>query len=415
MGISGTGKTSKLTGDMWEELHTDACASEMLIDTHEDCYNRVAPMCIKLSVPPSEVLFIDPTDAHYGHIVLDPLRIPGVDPYTCVDSLLAVFRGICGSSFGARQEDCLRHTFLTLQAVNLPVSAALSFLENEKMHRLIVSKTNDPELENFWEYFYKYHRADVESSRNRLASFLLNPQIKPLFDSVGSTFDFYDIFNEGEIIACNIARRCFKDESSRGWLCAVLLSMAYNALLRREHDKEKKPVILFCDEIGEYFGNGEFVLPILTGGRKWGAGLRIYTQSLGAFSKPHLEIIFSTVGSIVSFAVGHEDANRLVNEMFSMRNDTHIKHQERDLYGGYGEKKHYSAGELRQHYLEELKNQAQREVFVRIKKRHGNETYIGRVADVPEFTVSPEEEAEYKRESAKHHGYQNPCSLTPAI
>jgi type IV secretory pathway TraG/TraD family ATPase VirD4 len=271
-----------------------------------------------------------------------------------------------------------------------------------------MSRVNDVELERFWEYFFRFHRADIESSRNKLSSFLLSPFIKPMFDSVGSTIDFYQTFKSGKVILVNLSRNFFKDDSSRGFLGAVIFSMVYNALLQRENDQERRPVVMLCDEIHEYF-IPDFVLPILTGGRKYGAGLKMFTQSLGHF-KPHdLEIIFSTIGSIVAFAVGSADAKRLVDELFSFRNDEIVKqYQKRDIYGGYGEKTYYSAGEQRQHALAELMEQHQREVLVRIKKRHGNETYIGRVADVPEFKVSSEEEAEYRRGSARHHGYQNP-------
>lgn len=402
-GISGTGKTSLLKTIALQAFNH----SVVLIDTHRDAFIDTLHACIALGVQPSRVIVVDATTPKYGTIVLDPLHIAGVEPYVCVDSLLAACRGVWRESWGARMEDCLRHLFLTLQATNLPLSVGLTFLENEKMHRLILAKTNDPELENFWQYFFKYHRGDIESSRNKLSSFLLNPFIKPMFDNVGSTIDFYHAFNKGKIVLINLSRNYFKDDSSRGFLGAIFLSMAYNALLQRENDKEKRPVVMLCDEIHEYY-IPEFVNPILTGARKYGAGLKMFTQSLGGFKPQDLEVIFSTTASIISFAVGFADGRRIVDELFTFRNDEIVKHQKRDMFGGYGDKTFYSAVEQRQHALAELMEQAQREVFVRIKKRQGNETYIGHVADVPEFKVSPEEEAEYRRESARHHGYQNP-------
>jgi len=402
-GMSGTGKSSLLKVMALQEFNH----SVVLIDTHRDAFIDTLHACIELDIDPSRVIIIDPTTPQYGTIILDPLRIAGVDPYVCVDSLLAACRGVWRDAWGARMEDCLRRLFLTLQATNLPLSAGLTFLEDEKMHRLILTKVNDPELENFWQYFFKYHRADIESSRNKLSSFLLNPFVKPMFDRAGSNIDFYDAFKNGKIILINLSRNYFKDDSSRGFLGAIFLSMVYNALLQRENDKERRSVVILADEVHEYY-IPEFVNPFLTGGRKYGAGLKMFTQSLGHF-KPHdLEIIFSTVGSIISFAVGYADAKRLVDELFTFRNDAIVKHQKRDMFGGYGDKTFYSAGEQRQHALTELMEQAQREVLVRVKKRHGNETYIGQVTDVPEFQVSPEEESEYRRESAKHHGYTNP-------
>src|SRR5262245_8980857 len=85
----------------------------------------------------------------------------------------------------------------------------LVFLENEKAHRLILQKANDHELDTFWEYFWKFHRADIESSRNKLSSFLLSPFINPMFDSVGSTIDFYDAFNSEKIILVNASNNFF--------------------------------------------------------------------------------------------------------------------------------------------------------------------------------------------------------------
>ena len=401
-GNSGVGKTSKLKGDVWEGLHTED--NMLILDTHKELFDSIAPMAIKLGVQPDEILFIDPTSPQYGHIIIDPLR--GVEPYVAVDALLAVCRAIWLTSWGERMADCLRHLLLVLINLNLPLSEGLPFLQDDAIHKFMMSKVNDLELETFWAYFFRYHRPDIESTRNKL-SFLLNPLIKPMFDRVGSTIDFYEAFKHGKIVAINLSRNYFKDDSSRGFLAAVLISMVYNALLQRENDKEKRPLMMFLDEVHEYY-IPEIINNILTGGRKYGAGLKMYTQSLGHF-KPHdLDIIFSTIGSICSFQVGFNDARRLVDEMFTFRNDEIVKHQEHDIFGRYGEKKYHSAGEQRQHALAELMEQAQREVLVRIKKRQGNETYIGRVADLPEFKVSPQEEDAYRRESARHHGYTNP-------
>ena len=408
-GISGTGKTSLLKAMAWEELHTHNAL--ILVDTHLDAFQATLHACIRLGVEPSQCVIIDPTRLEFGAVSLGILHPePGQHPYVLIDSLLACARGLYGPSFGERMADVMRMLFLTLQKAHVPFTASIPFLTDKKFHDLIISRTGDIEIERFWEHLGTFRKGDatiiIESTRNKINPVLMSPFLKPLFDKVEPTVHFYDACKEGKVILVNLSRNFLKDDSSRGFLGSLLMHLIYNALLQRENDKEKNPVTILCDEVHEYFVP-DFFNPMLTGARKYGAGLKMFTQSLGYF-KPHdLEIIFSTVGSIISFAVGYADARRLVDELLTFRNDEIVKHQKRDMFGGYGDKTFYSAGEQRQHVLAELMEQAQRELFIRIKKRHGNETYIGRVSYVPEFKVSPEEEAAYRRESARHHGYIN--------
>lgn len=403
LGLPGLGKSALLK---LLTLHAMAQRHAVLVvDTNFDTFQWCLHACIALDYAPSDVIVLDLAQPQYGVPVIDPLRMSGIPPYGCVDSLLACCRGIWRDAWGARMEDCLRHLWLTLQAAGLPLSQALPFLENEKAHKLILQKSNDYALENFWEYFWKYHRADIESSRNKLSSFLLNPFIKPVFDSIGSTIDLYDAFNQGKIVLVNISNTLFKDESSRGFLGATILHMAFNALVQREQDNQRRPVSLLLDECHEYWGDGSFTVPILKTGRKYGAGLKLFTQSLGSFEKSDVETLFDTVGTLVSFGVSDVQAKRIVDEIFTFRSDTMVKSagEGKDIYGFWGKKEYYSTGDQRSHALAELKEQRRQEVVAKLRKINGSEVWLAQVSELPVFKVEQSVEQQFRAESAQYH------------
>lgn len=404
LGLPGLGKSGALKLLGLKELSQGS--SVMCIDTNRDSFEWMLHATIVLGYAPQDVIIIDLTDHTHGVPIIDPLRIRGVDPFVCADSLVALFRGVWRDAFGDRMRDVLLRLWLTLQKADLPLSQALPFLESPVLRDAIIKKANDPALEQFWSYFIKQHAADIESSRNKLSSFLLNPFIKPMLDSVDATIDFYDAFNRGRIFLVNDSNAFFKDETTRGFLGALVMNMVFNALVQREQDKQRRPVAILCDEVHEYWGNGSFFVPVLKTGRKYGAGLKLFTQSLGSFEKADVDTLFDTVGSLVSFGVSDVQARRIIDELFTFKNEDMIKSQDRDLYGAYGETKFYSTGDQRTHAMALLKEQIVREAIVKLRKRKGNEVYLAETGDLPNWRVSPKREAAFRAASAKNHAFK---------
>ncbi len=402
-GVPGVGKTR--LNDALFRASVSAGHAVLSIDTHYDSFKQALNYCIREAIPPERVVIVDTTRPEYGIPDFHILETPnGLELYTTTDGLVSVFRGLAQALFGERMADILRMMFLAMQQADVPFTDCVAFLTYPETRERILANVHDSAVTHFWEHMASIRdfKMVIKSSRNKLNSFVMNPFIRPLFDRTESTVHLYDAFNTGTIVLINLSQNYFKDAGSRSLLGSLFLFLAYQALILRENDRYRHPVTLICDEIHEYYV-AEFVLPLLTGLRKYGAGLKMFTQSLGYFPTQDVDVFMSTCGSVASFAVGHRDATRLAHEMAIPRIDRFIKEQARDLYGPYGKASYWGTGEQVNHIVSELMEQGQRELIWRIRGKDDIRVFIARVADVEDYTVTPEEEDAYRRASAAHH------------
>lgn len=400
VGISGTGK-SNLMEVMAEE---DALAHGVIvIDTHHDSFDAILKWCVRCK-DPSEVVIIDPTTHRYGVPKLTLLDYEHPENYVTIDSLLSAFRNMPNwkLSFGERMADVLRNLFLALQKSGTPFTAATRFLTSLPYRKLIIDRAGDPELDDYFEHLQKMpdSRMVIESSRNKLNQLIANPLIRPMFDSTEASLSFFDAMNDKTVLI-NLSQNYFKDES-RGLLGSLLFFLIYEALIARESLKERRPVSIYCDEFQQY-AIPDFFLPILTGGRKYGAGLKMYSQTLESFQSHEANVIMATVGTIIAFSVSHRDAQTLAPNMFSYFGELVKSREGRDLYGAWGKTEYYGVGDESRNSINELCTQIRGECLIRVKGEKRIKIWAVDVAKAPRVEISDAELDAFRKESAKHY------------
>jgi hypothetical protein len=383
--------------------------SVMLIDTGLDVFKQVLAFCIHKRIAPERVVIMD---APSGLPVPDvcPLAVPPDLPRaTIVDGFLATWRGWLAEGLGPRQEDIMRMLATTLIACNAPyLPWAVRFLTEEKVREQILRRANDPELTRYWTHLTKKQSSFhtwIESSRNKLNSAAQNFLISSYCDSNKPTFDFFTGFNSGTIILLNASDNFYQDRSSQSLLCSTMLFLAHQALLRRESmpQHERKPVAILCDEVSRYWVS-DFILPHVVLGRKYGGEMKLFTQSAQQVPPADLDILLSSCGHLVSFTIGSRDAQRIAPDLLMPKDMDMVKGATGwDIYGMYGDVAHWSISEQVQHGVSQLMNQGRQEMIWRIKTTTGSAIYLAKTADVPDYTVTKEEEMAYRQESARHH------------
>jgi len=256
------------------------------------------------------------------------------------------------------------------------------------IRRLTLRRARDPKLTTYWQHLTKnktFHTW-IESSRNKLNAAAQNSLVSSYFDSNQPTFDFYEGLNQKKIILLNASDNFYQDRSSQSLLCSTMLFLAHQALLRRESlpQQARTPVVILCDEVSRYWVS-DFIIPHLVLGRKYGGKFMCFSQSTGQIPPADLDIILSSVGHLVSFTVGNQDARRLAPDLFMPKDYDQVKTVSgTDLYGDWGDHSYYSVSEQTQHGIAELMNQGRQEMIWRIKKAQGAEVFLAEI-----LTLSP--------------------------
>jgi hypothetical protein len=406
LGTSGSGKSRFIVSLATADIA--AGHGLFLVDTSSDPFRQVLYYCIEQGIEPERVIILDAT---FPRIAVPDFHIFDVPDQqfedSIVDGFLAAHRGFLGDSFGERQADVLRmlaYTFIKANAPFLPYS--IQFLTDERIRKAIIKRAGDNTLASFWEHMTKQgsYNSVIESSRNKLNALAMNTLVNQYFDSNKSTVDLYQAFKQGKIILLNLSENHYKDRSSRALLGSLFLFLAHQALLRREHDtdEDKTPVTLLLDEAHQYYVS-DFVLPFYTGTRKHGVGIKMFSQSCNNFPPNDIDIILATASHLVAFGIGYRDAERIVKDLVLPLDNYWVRGSQRDIYGAYGDVQYYGVGEQREHATAEITRQSQRKMFWRVRTADSIDLYLAETAYVPKYSVSQDEEVEYRRASAAHH------------
>lgn len=402
-GQPGSGKSVSLYHQMLQ--HIRAHRPFFLFDTHSDLYNQALTALVIHGWKPENVILINPADRTWGSPGIDLLECAeDQEPFEVVSELIGAFKAIWWESWGARMEDIFSNCLLSLQESQLTLSEAERFLTDETFRDAIVQRLENLEVKAYWHDHFgnlkeTERRTWVESSRNKISSFLAHPAIRSVFSQVGSTVRFADAMNQGKAVLINLSRNHLKE--ARGLFGALLLAKISLAILSRESIPPEKriPVTLYCDEQPEYF-LPQFCLAIAAGSRKFGISYRVFAQSPAQY-REHIDVLLATCGTTVAFNLDSKGAERLARELFTFTG-RRIKVQERDFWGLIGRPQHYLVQEEVQHAINELTTQHVGECYIRIRGKHdtGN-PYIATVPHITFPTPDPEAEAAFAEASAR--------------
>jgi hypothetical protein len=184
-------------------------------------------------------------------------------------------------------------------------------------HKL--SKTTNVVVKDFWEK--EAEKAGGEAAlanvvpyiTSKTNIFLANDIMRPIISQQKSAFDFRKVMDEKKILLVNLAKGRLGDMNSNllGLIIVTKLLMAAFSRVDIQEDR-RTDFYLYIDEFQNF--TTESISVILAEARKYRLNLIIAHQFIGQLREDIRKSVFGNVGSMMTFRVGAEDAEFLVNQ-----------------------------------------------------------------------------------------------------
>jgi hypothetical protein len=371
VGASGTGKSKFLEFLIRQDIAKGNGFG--VIDPHGDLIEDIKGyLAFALSENDIEerVLLIDPTDEKYT-VAFNPLeKLEGVSPAEIAAELVEAFKKIWFDAWGARMEDLLRNTLISLIEAELTLTDLPRFLIVEDFRENVLERVSHPIAKRYFQRFNslapRTREEWMESTLNKVNAFLSDDRIREMFSFEKSSFNLREIMDSQKILLIKLDRGRLKENGDLiGSLLMTKIRMA--AFSRTDIPKEKRiPFYLYIDEF-QNFATKEFI-DTLSEARKYGLSLIMAHQNLSQLPKDLQDSILTNCGIQCYFRVCRRDAEILAKEAFETTG-TEIKATRLSPYSF--DYDWYSYPEEWEKYFQELEQLPTRQFYAKHKIEGG--------------------------------------------
>jgi hypothetical protein len=319
LGKTGTGKTTLLRNLIIQDI--EAGRGLMVLDPHGDLAEELLDY-----IPPrriEDVIYIAPADLSHpiGLNLIE--RVPPDDRPLVAASVVSIFKHLWRESWGPRLEYVLYNTIGAL--LDYPPSrGGVSLLGVPRMfadpdyRSRIVKEIRDPRVREFWEgefprYGPQFAAEIVSPVQNKIGTLLASPAVRNMLGQATSTINIGESMDRRRIIIGNLAKGRL-GEGAANLIGSLLITATWNAAMRRTAMAEEERVDFgaYLDEF-QSFGSDIF-MSILAEARKYRLSVVLAHQYLEQVSQPVRAAVFGNCGTLVSFGVGHADADEIAPE-----------------------------------------------------------------------------------------------------
>ena len=312
LGKTGTGKSTLIANMAISDMeHGHGLA---LIDPHGDLAETVLRYVPKNRI--KDVVYFNPGDLEFpvGFNLLE--SVDSRYHYLVVSGLISVFKKIWSEYWGPRMEHILRHALFTLlEAGTFTLLDISKLLTDHEFRQTIVVRIMHPEVRKFWEYEFErysksYRQEMVAPILNKLGQFLTSLPLRNIVGQKKSGFKLDDVMNNGKILIANLSKGMIGEDGS-ALLGALLVTKIHLAALSRTNlaEADRHGFYLYVDEVHNFVTLS--FADILSEARKYGLNLILAHQYSAQLDKRIQSAILGNIGSLISFRVGHEDAELL--------------------------------------------------------------------------------------------------------
>jgi hypothetical protein len=320
VGGTGTGKSRLLR--LLIEQDIAAGHGLCLIDPHGDlCDALIGYLATLPDTHPalSRTVLIDPTAPDWA-VGFNPLDIPeGEEVFPHVLELLNVFEKLWGDSWGARMEDLMRNSFITLAEQGRTLLDVPRLLTDEAFRDQMVEGVRSPAAKSYWEDRFgaltARTRAEwVESTLNKVSTFISDPWIRDMVGQMHSTVRLRQWMDDGVITLVNLAKGRLKRNSDL--VGAMFVAKIQEAALSRVDlpETQRRGYRLIVDEFQNYATRS--FEEILSEARKYGLCLMMANQTLTQLERTLLASVLGNCQAQVYFRCNRHDAETLARQAF---------------------------------------------------------------------------------------------------
>jgi DNA helicase HerA-like ATPase len=319
VGATRTGKTKFLETLIEQDIKNGVGFG--VIDPHGDLTEDIKGyLCVLEKHAPEllqeRVVLIDPTNETHT-VAFNPLeRTAGESPARVASELTEAFKKIWHDAWGARMEHLLKNTLIALVENDLTLAELHPFLTDSLVRRKILEKVKHAGCQEYFEQF-KTHRANtqnewMESTLNKVDSFLFDDNLRQMLSSPKSSFNLREIMDNGKILLVKLDKGRFKGNADL--LGSLLLAKIQAAAFSRTDlpESKREKFYLYIDEF-QNFATESFIT-MLAEASKYKLALILAHQNLAQLPPPLRSAILSNSGLQAYFRISREDANTLAKE-----------------------------------------------------------------------------------------------------
>lgn len=267
-----------------------------------------------------DVCVINPADAAFP-LKFNPFA--GIDPvfrHQFTQGFVEIMKREIGSGWTAHTEHVLR--FAVLALLGLPdatLAGVLKLLTEKKFRAAVSAHIEDEMVRRFWAdefetWAEKYDAEAVIPLVNRLSSFLSNPLLRAVFSGTENTIDFAALMNGEKLIFIDLAKDKLGDENAAMLGLLFMVKMRQAAATRVEMPSwSKKDFYCYIDEFQNLIT--DTFEQLLADAAKYGLCMTLSHQYIGQLGARVQSAVLGSVGNVIIFRVGGEDAGRLESEM----------------------------------------------------------------------------------------------------
>ncbi len=290
-----------------------------VIDPHGDLAEAVIGFIPKSRT--NQTIIFDPSDRE-SPIAFNMLD--GVTPEQrplVASWLVGIFKKIFWESWGPRLEHILRNTILALlEYPNTTLISIPLMLTNEVFRSKVVNKITDPVVKNFWKQEFAKMAPNQKTEAawpilNKVGQFLSSTILRNILGQSKNSFDMRWAMDNKKIIIINLSKWKIWEDASALLGSMMVTKFQMDAMSRADIPESKRTdFYLYVDEF-QNFATDSFAT-ILSEARKYKLNLVMANQYVDQMSEEVRGAVFGNVGSLVSFQVGHNDAN-ILKEVYS--------------------------------------------------------------------------------------------------
>jgi hypothetical protein len=311
IGQTGTGKSKLLNLLTLSDIyHGEGIA---IVDPHGDFATDMLQYIPEHRL--KDVIYFNPTDRDFP-IAFNPLEVYDEAFKNDISSEMVGVLKRMFESWGPRLEYILRFTLLAL--LDYPDATMLGItrmLTDKNFRKDVIKEIKDPVVKAFWVTEFaswndKFANEAVAPVLNKVGAFTANPLIRNIIGQPKSKLDLREIMDEGKILIVNLSRGQIGEDNA-GVLGALMVTKIQLAAMSRANVpmEERRPFYLYVDEF-QNFATDSFAT-ILSEARKYALNLTVANQYISQMPEPVRDAVFGNVGSMVTFRVGAEDAQKL--------------------------------------------------------------------------------------------------------
>ncbi len=315
IGKTGVGKTTLLRNLIIQHLcHGSGLA---LLDPHGDLADELLD-----HFPPSradDLVYFNPADLEFP-IGLNPLaKVSPDDRHLIASGITAAFKSIWRDSWGPRMEYILYNALVALlDCQNTSLLGVNRMLTDTDYRAWVVRQVKDPFVRNFWTEEYaaydaRFVREAIAPIQNKIGQFLMNPPIRNILGQVKSKIDFRFMMDTGRVFIANLSKGKLGADKANllGSLLATQFQMA--AMSRTDlPEAQRRDFHLFIDEFHNF--TTDSFAAVLAEARKYRLCLTLSHQYLDQLSPEVRQAVFGNAGTMITFRIGHADAELLAKE-----------------------------------------------------------------------------------------------------